>query len=180
MAARLLSGQFVRVAMVGAAAVAFATAGCANVDTPTTQVVIDNDYPNDPGRTPVVYEAKWQAVVFPDPIAPGSSSAAQASVPCSPNTAWVVLAPGWDPQSSTPPTALVVLRSKTDFQLPLDHTLHIPVDDEHFVGRCGVSAPLSQSEADFITQRVFPDTFASLRYDAATCSVVVVGDGATP
>jgi hypothetical protein len=59
-------------------------------------------------------------------------------------------------------------------------TLQIPVDDETFVGNCASSSFLSQSQADFITQRVFPSIFANLRYDAGNCKTTPVGDAGGP
>jgi hypothetical protein len=144
--------------------------GC---DTPQTLVVIDNDYP--PSSSPmVIFQAFWQAVSFTAPVAPAASSDPQSTVAASPNTAWVVLAPGFDPTSSTPPASFIVLESLAGFEVHLDDTLHIPVDDTTFVGNCAAGSVLSQSEADFITQRVFASVFAGSSYDAATCTTTPV------
>ena len=158
--------------------VASATAGCDYVDTPYTYAVLDNDYSTSATPPLVVYRAYWQAVSFQSPTAPGSSSAPQPTVPCSDNTAWAVLAPGWDPTSSTPPTSFIVLQSRSGFAVDLGDTVHIPVDDATFAGSCEAGSPLSQSQADFITQLVFPGVFADagLRYDAATCTTSPVDD----
>jgi hypothetical protein len=59
-------------------------------------------------------------------------------------------------------------------------TLHIPVDDRAFIGNCASGSFLSQAQADFITQLIFPSDFASLRYDAASCTTTPIGDGGAP
>src|SRR5512135_1715457 len=82
--------------------------GC---DTPDTRVVVDNAYPPSGGNAPIIFQAFWQAVSFTTPIPPGSSSDPESTVAASPNTAWVVLAPGWDPTSGAPPASFVVLQS---------------------------------------------------------------------
>jgi len=142
-------------------------AGC---DSPQTFVVLDNHYP--PAAMPplVVYRALWQAVSFQTAVPPGSSSDPQSTVAASANTAYVLLAPGWDPKSSTQPTSFLVLQSIDGFEVHLNNTLHIPVDDMTFVGNCAAGSFLSQGQADFITQRVFASDFAGLSYDAATCT----------
>jgi hypothetical protein len=158
--------------------VALLAAGCLNVDTPYTWVVLDNDYPASAETPLVVYEAFWQAVTFSTPVPPGASSDRQSTVPASDNTAYAVLAPGWDPTSSSPPTSFVVLQSSQGgFAVNLNRTLHIPVDDTHFAGNCSSGSVLTQTQADFITQIVFPSTFAGLHYDAATCTTASATDG---
>lgn len=147
-------------------------AGC---DTPVTNVVLENRYAASPNAR-VVYRAKWQSVTFADPIAPGAASEPQSALAASANTAYVVLAPGWDPASGSPPTSFIVLQSRTGYGLNLDDTLHIPVDDTTFTGNCAAGEPLSSAQADFITQRLFPDDFASFVYDAKTCTTTFIGD----
>jgi hypothetical protein len=160
-------------------AVAFAALalGCT---IPQTNVVLDNDYPAAQAAPLVAYAAIWQAVIFPSPVAPGSSSAPQSTVPASANTAYVVLAPGWDPTSPTKPTSFVVLQSRSGFAVDLGDTLHIPVDDTTFAGNCAAGSLLTQAQADFITQYVFPSTFAGFHYDAATCTTTQTGDAGAP
>jgi len=48
--------------------------------------------------------------------------------------------------------------------------LHIPVDDATFSGNCAAGSVLTQTQADFITRRVFATDFAGRHYDAATCT----------
>lgn len=166
---------------VPALALAFVlvSAGCDAA--PVTNVVLDDDYPADASVPLVVYQAVWQAVTFPSPVAAGASSDPQPTVAASDNTAYVVLAPGWDPSSSAAPTSLVVLQSRAGYGVHLNQTLHIPVDDTTFAGDCAAGDPLTQAEADFITQLVFPCTFATLHYDASTCTTTVIpGAAACP
>ena len=143
---------------------------------PDTSVIVDNAYPPSTTAAMVVYHAYWQAVSFQTPIPPGSSSVPQSTVPASDNTAYVVVAPGWDPASSTPPTSLVVLQSRSGFDVHLGGTLHVPVDDTTFAGNCASGSFLSQAQADFITELVFPADFAPLRYDAASCTTTRIAD----
>jgi hypothetical protein len=133
---------------------------------PVTTVTMENRYATSATSSRVVYRARWQAVAFADPIVPGSSSVAQSAVPASENTAYAVLAPGWDPASDSPPTSLVVMQS----------ALHIPIDDTSFIGHCAAGTFLSEAQAAFVTQLLFPDVFASRRYEPATCTVKAAAD----
>jgi hypothetical protein len=141
--------------------------GC---DAPSTHVVLDNRYPAS--TTNVVFQAFWQAVRFTAPLAPGASSDPEGTVAASANTAYVLLAPGWDPTADggAPPTAFILLRSPDGFAVDLGQTLHIPVDDTTFAGNCAAGRFLSQAHADFASQRVFAGVFGGLHYDAATCA----------
>lgn len=176
----ILFGHRLRFVKVASAALVVATCVACG-DTPHTHVALDNAYPASSKL--VVYEAFWQAVPFgqatsppSNAIPPGASSGLQSTVAASNNTAYVVLAPGWDPAGGTAPTSLVVMESKSGFAVHWNDTLHIPVDDAHFVGNCAAGSKLPQKDADFVTQLVFPGTFASFRYDAATCTVTPSGD----
>jgi len=141
---------------------------------PHTMAVLDNGYPADAGTPLVVYHAFWSAVPFQAPVPPGTSSDPQVAEPASPNTAYVVLAPGWDPQSSAPPTSFVVMQSRGGFGVNFNDTLHIPVDDTSFAGNCAAGSFLTQDQADFITQLVFPNDFASFTYDPTTCTTTPI------
>jgi hypothetical protein len=145
---------------------------------PTATVTLANEYPVSKNPL-VVYDAYWQAVSFRGAaIFPGSSSAAQNTLSCSANTAYVVVAPGWDPTSGAPPASLLVLQSRGDgFGVDLGDALTIPVDDTTFQGNCAAGSPLTQAQADFITQRVFPGDFTNLHYDATTCVTTAIADG---
>jgi hypothetical protein len=152
-------------------------AGC---ETSQAFVILENAYPPSATRPLVVYRAVWQAVAFQAPLTPGASSEPQSTVPASCNTAYAILAPGWNPTGSTPPTSFIVLQSSRGFAVDVYDTLHIPVDDSTFSGNCAWGSFLTQAEADFITQIVFPDVFAALRYDAATCSTQPLTDAGAP
>lgn len=163
---------------------AFVTFGCAGFpDTaPQTMVVLDNRYRAAANDALVVYDAHWLNVSFSgQAVPPGASSAPQDTVAASAdNTAYVVLAPGWDPTSTTPPTTFVLLESRSGFAVALGDTLHIPVDDSGFVGNCAAGSHLTQTQADFLTQIVFPGDFAGLHYDASSCATTQIGDGGAP
>jgi hypothetical protein len=139
-------------------------------DVPDTQVVVANHY--TAATTNVVFLAQWENVTFTTPLAPGDASVPQAALQATANTAYVVLAPGFDPSSGATPTKLVLLESKTGFAVGLGDTVTIPVDDTTFLGNCAVHSTLPQADADFMTQRVFQATFTGLRYDAATCKTM--------
>jgi hypothetical protein len=164
--------------IVSSAIFALIATGCDQP--PETTVVIDNRYPASSTSPLVVYHAYWQAVFQDAAVPPGSSSDAQSTVPASSNTAYAVLAPGWDPTTSAPPASLVVLQSRNGFEVHLSDTLHIPVDDTTFIGNCASGTPLSQAQADFITQLVFPGDFTSMHYDAASCTTTPIGDAGAP
>jgi hypothetical protein len=164
----------------GAVSFSFWPVVAACTEPPATTVVLVNDYPPSRTNSLVVFGAYWQAVSFQDPIPPGSSSTPQETVPASANTAYVVLAPGWDPGSPTPPISFVILQSRNGLGVQEGDTLDIPVDDTTFMGNCASGSFLSQSQADFISQLVFPSIFAKLHYDAPTCRTTPAGDAGGP
>ncbi|MEI8258927.1 MAG: hypothetical protein WCJ30_24930 [Deltaproteobacteria bacterium] len=150
------------------AGLTFALLG-SSCDTPQTFVLLENRYAPSPTGALVVYRAFWHAVSFGAPVLPGASSDPQPTVPASATTAYVLLAPGRDPSSTTSPGSFVVMQSRDGFGLHLNETLRIGVDDTTFVGNCAAGSPLTQEQADFITQRVFPGEFSTRRYDPAIC-----------
>jgi hypothetical protein len=164
----LTSRRLLRCA-IGRLAFASALAAC-GCETPQATVAIENAYPSTGASPLIIYSAFWQAVAFQTPVVPGGSSGPQNTVPATANTAYVLLAPGWDPTNSTPPTAFIVLQSESGFAAQLDEALDIRVDDSTFIGNCGAGSYLTREQADFITQRVFQSTFAGLTYDPATCT----------
>jgi hypothetical protein len=168
-----LSSPFAALALV---------AGCHGA--PHTAAVIENDYAA--ATKLVVYRALWQTALFQDPVAPGSVSDEQDTSSTSSSTAYVVLAPGWDPSDPTPPASFVFLQSRAGLDVHLDQVLRIPVDDTTFIGNCAAGSFLSQAQADFITQRIFgtglfPDVgTASFHYDPATCTTTPIDDAGPP
>jgi hypothetical protein len=151
--------------------IALTAAGCD--PGPHTAVVLANGYLPTSAAPPllVVYRAYWQNVSFPTPIEPGQASPPQPAESTSGDTAYVVLAPGWDPELQATPTSLVVLQSRVPIATSYNALLTITVDDTAFAGNCQGGSPLPQAQADFITQVVFPCDFAAYRYDAATCTL---------
>lgn len=164
--------------LAGLLAATAACAGAAGCDQgPHTAVILANGYPASATAPLVVYRAVWEniapgaAASFPTPIEPGFQSTPQVAEPTSGDTAYVVVAPGWDPELSATPASLVVLQSRVPIAATFNDTLTITVDDTAFAGNCAAGSPLPQAQADFITQRVFPCDFAAYHYDAATCTL---------
>ncbi len=154
---------------------ALLTLGACETSEPTT-AVIDNAYPAvvaaDGGvasEEVVVYQAWWAATLFDAPVRAGASSELRRTVPES-DIVYAVLARGWDPASGLPPTRLVAVRSRGEITAKRGETLHIVVSPATFEGDCASGAPLSQADADFVTERIFPGAFANVTYDAATCT----------
>jgi hypothetical protein len=154
------------------AAVSLAITAC---DTPDfTKAVVDNAYPEladggDPSTQVVVYKAWFVTTLFTEPVLPAQSSDELRSVPAT-DTAYALLAPGWDPEGTAPPTTLIAVQSKSKLSVGRGDLLHLAVSDATFTGSCAAKQPLSQADADFITQRIFPGAFADKTYDAATCT----------
>ena len=167
-------------AVLGCFTTASLLAGCAGFpDTaPQTTVILENRYA--PSTSLVVYDAHWLNISFQgQAVAPGASSIPQpvlAGAASAENTAYVALAPGWDPTSAVAPTRFVFLQSRGGLGVALGDTLHIGVDDATFDGNCAAGHPLTQAQADFLTQIVFPSDFAGYGYDAATCTTAPIGD----
>jgi hypothetical protein len=61
-------------------------------------------------------------------------------------------------------------KSATKLSAARENTLHVRVSDGTFVGNCLAEKPLSQDDADFITQRIFPGEFAAVDFDAKRCT----------
>jgi hypothetical protein len=138
-----------------------------------TSAVVDNSYPpfgdgGDPATQVVVYRAWYATALFKGALAPGDTSEAERVVPAT-NYAYALLAVGWDPSSAEPPARFVVVRSADKLAVSRGDTLQIAVSSIAFVGDCAAGRPLSQDDADFVTQRIFPGEFANVTYDAASC-----------
>jgi hypothetical protein len=150
-------------------------------DTEATAVV-DNAYPTltdggaDPLNSITVYRAWWLVTVFTDPVAAGTSSDSHRVVNGL-DSAYVVLAPGWDKASGTAPTKLIPAKTKTAIGVSSGDVLHITANDENLIGNCAAKQPLTQVDADFITQNIFPNEFAGFTYDAPTCTLTPISDG---
>jgi hypothetical protein len=134
--------------------------GC-ETSTPAN-VVIENAYPHARrgAAAIVVHELWWSTALFDDPLAPGAESDRKRTVDGS-DYAYAVLEVD---------RALIPIRSKKKLSVARGDTLHIDVSDATFTGRCDAGTPLAQRDADIITQRIFPGTFAGVHYDAATCA----------
>jgi len=121
-----------------------------------TTIVVDNAYTDDT----VVDEVWWSQTLVPDQVAPGSESPAYRTTPAL-ETAYVVAERGGN---------VFVARTVIPLGVNRSAELHVVVSPQNIVGDCAFSsARLTQPEADFITQRIFPGRFAGAVYDAATC-----------
>jgi hypothetical protein len=139
---------------------------------PDTEAVVANHYAATTDS--VVYRVVWTDLRFTDTILPGADSAPQPAFEASTNTAYALLAPGFEPTSVPTPQRLVVLESITGFAASLGDTTTITVDDTTFAGNCAGGSHLPQAEADLLIARVFRTEFAPLAgttYDAATCTM---------
>ena len=145
--------------------------GCETED--ATTVVVDNQYPDAVDASPsivanVIYRASWVTTYFDVPVAPGTSSESLRGVPNS-DTAYVLLAPGWDPTSAEAPSAFAVRQSIVPFSSTRGHELHIGVSDETFTGNCVAGKALSDVDRAFLVERIFPLELTKLTYDPNTC-----------
>jgi hypothetical protein len=152
--------------------------GC-NTSEPTS-AVLSNEYPpaSDAGSedsTPV-YKGWWAVSQFPDPVAAGQVSEPVRIVLGS-DYGYALLAPGWDVASSTPPTTLIPVRSAQKLSIGRGELLTFVVSADASVGDCRAGTPLTQADADFITQRIFPGEFADRIYDAESCTTSAVSAG---
>lgn len=164
-------------ALLGGCAIgATSVVACATQD--PTKAVVENGYPavrdgGDPATSVVVYKAWWVTTLFKEPVLPGETSEEERSVPET-DFVYALLAHGWDPASGTPPAKLVAVKSKTKIGVARGSTLRIAVSDGTFAGNCDAKQALSQDEADFVTQRIFPGDFTSVTYDAKTCTTTPI------
>jgi hypothetical protein len=144
-----------------------------------THAIVANTYPVvADGST--VYRLWWTTTLFHEPIVPGATSDEQRVVNDR-DYAYALVAYGWDVASHKRPEHLLAMRSNSQLSVERGQTLHIRVDDQTFLGNCAAGQPLSQDDADFITQRIFPGDFAGLTYDAASCETSpLAADGGAP
>lgn len=146
-------------------------AGC-NTSEPTT-AVLSNQYPSvseaSSADSKPVYKGWWSVALFPDAVPPGQVSDPVRIVQGN-DYGYALLAPGWEPSTGTPPTTLIPVRSIQTLSVGRGELLTFTVSEEATIGDCDSGKPLSQDEADFVTQRIFPGEFADLVYDAASCT----------
>lgn len=121
-----------------------------------TMLVVDNGYAD----STVVDALWWSETYVPDGVSAGHESPAYRTVPGD-DIAYVVLER--DGRVFVAETAKPVSVERQD-------TLHITISPTTLVGDCATST-LTQAQADFITQRIFPTRFEGAIYDAATCEL---------
>ena len=142
-----------------------------------TLAVLDNAYSASDTRGNVtVYDGWWSVAAFFAPIAAGAESAPVRVVKGT-DTAYVLLARDWEPTLGSPAT-LIPARTRNELTVGRGDTLHIRIAPETVDCDCATGQPLTQDDADFITQRIFPGEFANVMYDAATCTSSPSADGA--
>jgi hypothetical protein len=154
-------------------------ASACNTSEPTT-AVLSNEYP--PGSsagspdTMSVYKGWWAVAQFPRPVAAGEMSDPVRIVPGN-DYGYALLAPGWEAANGAPPTTVIPLRSAQKLSVGRGELLTFVVSEWATIGDCGTGNPLTQEDADYVTQRIFPGEFANLVYDAASCVSVPVSNG---
>lgn len=121
-----------------------------------TTIVVDNAYTDDT----IVDEVWWSQTLVPDQVAPGGESPVYRTTPAL-ETAYVVAERAGN---------VFVARTTIPLGVERSAELHVVISPTTIVGDCAASsARLTQPEADFITQSIFPGRFAGAVYDAATC-----------
>lgn len=163
---------------LGIMAACAALTGACETSTPT-RAVLDNGYAPAAAASVTVYKGWWSVASFLDPVPAGAESAPVRIVEGT-DYGYALLAPGWIADSGAPST-LVPVRTRTELTARRGDTLHLHIAPDTADGDCASGTPLSQSDADFITARIFPAEFAGKRYDAATCTTTSLGEagGAT-
>jgi hypothetical protein len=145
--------------------------GC-NTSEPTS-AVLSNEYPvasdADSVDSRPVYKGWWAVAQFPEPVPAGQVSEPVRIVPGS-AYGYALLAPGWDAASTSAPTTLIALRSAQKLSVGRGELLTFVVSEQATVGDCRAGQALTQEEADYVTQRIFPVEFADLSYHAESCT----------
>lgn len=125
-------------------------------------VVVDNAYPAGTR----VDEVWWRETLVPDVVDPGGESPAYRAA-AGADFAYAVLERDG---------ARLVVRTTAALSVERGETLHVVLAPDTVVGDCATGAPLTQAEADGITESIFPGAFAGATYDAATCKLFEPGD----
>jgi hypothetical protein len=147
-----------------------------DTDTPTT-ALIENDWAPSEATPPfTVYRVWYQSTLFFEPLAFGESSAAQRIVNGS-AYAYALVALDFDPLGGGEPRRFLALRSHQELSVKRGDLLQIELSDETFDGNCFAGKALSQTDANFITERIFPGNFAGQRYDAESCETHAIAEG---
>jgi hypothetical protein len=149
-----------------------------------TMVQVENDYPlpGDTGAaadTVIVFKAWWVTTLFVDPVAPGAISEPERTIP-SQDFAYVLIAPGWSPDSGGRPSRLIALKSRQPLSATAHGLLTISVSDGAFAGDCAAGGRLDADDALLIVERIFPGDFAGTVYDPATCTTTPAPADAGP
>jgi hypothetical protein len=125
----------------------------------TTTLVVKNAY-SDPGVT--LTKLWWQPTYVAETIAAGVESTAYRTVPGD-DYAYALITRGGDP---------IVVRSIGKLGVERGNQLEIVIAPGKIIGDCATTAPLTQAEADLVTQSIFPEDFAGANYDATKCVTV--------
>ena len=121
-----------------------------------TMVVVDNAYTD----STIVDAVWWSETYVPDRVPAGQESPAYRTVPGS-AIAYVVLERDGN---------VFVAETASPVSVERQDTLHVSISPATIVGDCATST-LTQAQADFITQSIFPGRFEGAIYDAATCKL---------
>jgi hypothetical protein len=155
-------------------------AGC---DDAPTNAVVENAYAPAgdaaASASTTVWKVWWGTTLFATPVEPGASSETERAIPGR-DFAYALLAPGWSPADGARPPRLVAVKSAAPIAASEHDLLRIVVSSDTFVGDCASGAPLSDVDARFIVERIFPGDFAGATYDPATCTTVPSGLDAAP
>ena len=156
-----------------------AAAPLSGCDDTASTVVVTNAYPADAPAPMMVFKVWWTTTLVADPVAPGTSSASERTVPGD-DFAYALLAPGWTSEGGAPPPALMAARSADELSVARGDRLEIVVSDGRFIGNCAAGKPLDAATAALIVESIFPGDFAGTTYDAATCVTTPVSADAGP
>ena len=124
-----------------------------------TYARVRNDYPSETGM--VVSKVWWSVALFAESIASTEESEQVRVVPAT-ESAYALL--------TLQDGRLLPVRTANELSVARGKTLVIDISESNVLGDCEHGVPLSQEDADFITQRIFPDDFEGVTYDAATCT----------